>query len=93
MTTPCEIHDRLAGELLTKLFTDAQVDGRAADGVEIMMILESLVLGAALAIERSERTPRRVVVEMIELMTERVMERLGPLSPGAIAETGGRAAR
>lgn len=93
MTTSCEVHNRLVGELLTKLFSESRVDGRPADGVEIMMILESLVLGAALAIERSERTRRRVVVEMIELMTERVMERVGPLSPGAIVETGRRAAR
>jgi len=93
MTTPCEVHNRLAGDLLTKLMTESRVDGRAPTAIEIVMILESLVLGAALAIERTERTPRRLVVEMIELMTERVMERLGPLSPGAVAETTRRSMR
>lgn len=84
MTTPCAVHDRVAKDLLFRLFWDARVDGRDPSESEILVILESLLLGAMLVSARRFATPRRLAVEQLEMMVERVETRLG-----AIPETTG----
>lgn len=79
MTTPCAVHDRVAKDLLVRLFCDARVDGRDPSESEILVILESLLLGAMVVTERRFATPRRLAVEQLEMMVERVETRLGAI--------------
>lgn len=75
-----EIGNRVVNETLAA-FMRPLLDAGATDA-EIMVTLESLVLGVALATERTYRVPRRVTVAWLEIVIERVHERLGAI-PGA----------
>lgn len=77
--TPTERHNRLAGEHV-KALGRAVIEGGGNDA-ELMVVIESLVLGALILNERAFGVSRRGSVERLEGMAERVCERLAKQEP------------
>ena len=61
-----------------EVFTSMGRETLAAGGTDsdLMVILESVIFGGLLFAERAFNVDRRVTVERLELMTERILERL-----------------
>lgn len=76
-----ELGNRVAGEALAAFMRPLLAAGATA--AEIMVTLESFVLGVMLTTERTYRLPRRVTIEYLELMIERVQQRAGTTPGGA----------
>jgi hypothetical protein len=67
-------HDRLARQFMSEIVAEAI---HAGDGFgELMALLETCVFGALLAGERCHKVSRRVSVEVLQAMTDAVLDRL-----------------
>lgn len=77
--TPSEHHDKISFDVLRSLMR--QVEEADASFSETMVILESIILGVLLANERLHLVSRRSSVELLEVTTERVLERLALVLP------------
>lgn len=73
--TPSEAHNRIARE--TFMAMGREVMARNGDDVELMIVLESVILGGLWLARRAYNVDRRITVERLEAMTERLCERLG----------------
>lgn len=72
--TPSEAHNRIASEVFTRMGREVLAAGGSDS--DLMVVLESVVLGGLLFAERAYKVDRRVTAERLEAMTERVCGRL-----------------
>lgn len=75
-----DLHNRLAPEITLKLVKDVRAAG--GDQTDLWIIVESVVLGVVITSERYFNMTRQESVEIVELMTSAVFERLGKIPPG-----------
>lgn len=71
---PSNLHNQVAPEVLGLLLK--RMSGDDIKPSAMMVVLESVVFGAMLFIERHHGAPRRQTIEALNMMTERVEQRL-----------------
>jgi len=72
--TPTDRHNCLAREAFLGIARGV-IDAGGTDS-ELMTVLESTILGGLLFAEKGFNVDRRVTIERLEVMTERLFERL-----------------